>query len=391
MIKRFKVHNFKNLINLEFRPAVLNLLIGQNNAGKTNLCQALHFFALASRMSLKEAAQQVVGEVWNLTNAYQDNRFIDFELEASIVVDNQTRDFTYLLSLEAETHAVTGLQMLKVANERLTLAVEGGSRTLIGNQFGQAELQDETKAGRETLHARIPEGYSALCKLFDEQAHRLSLIFRQYLAHWAYFNLSPPALRSSRVTGPFPLLTPAGENLGHFLFTLHNQMPALTRSLLGALRRIEPKAEFFAFSHPDPEHLIWFLADRQGRRFGVQHLSDGTLRYLAICCIILGLERAPDFFHPPPLVMLEEPENGLHVNELKPLLNRIDRSGKAGQFVFTSHNQYFIDLFDKDLEGLHLLKPGPVAAEMVQPDPAKVRPLLEDMPLGELHFHELLT
>jgi len=392
MLTRFRVNNFKNLLNVEFRPAGLNLLIGQNNAGKTNLCQAMHFLALTSRMPLKDAAQLVIGEVWNLTNAYQENRLIEFEINARLKADDGVNEFSYALALEVEKHPVTSIQTLKVATETLSLSHAGVESRPIHNQSGQAEVLDETHPNQPTtLKVRIPEGNTALCKLFDEQAHPHCLLFRKYLSHWVYFNLNPLALRSSRVAGPFPLISPAGENLGQFLSTLQNQMPRVARSVLAALRRIEPKAEFFAFSHPDPEHLIWFLEDKEAHRFGVQHLSEGTLRYLALCCIMVGLEELPEFFRPPPLVMVEEPENDLHVNELKPLLARIDPSGNAGQFVFTSHSPYFIDLFDKHLDGVHLLKAGLSSTEIVRPDLAKIQPLLDDMPLGELHFHELLA
>jgi predicted ATPase len=392
MLTRFRVNNFKNLINVEFRPAGLNLLIGQNNAGKTNLCQALHFFALASRMPLKDAAQFVIGEVWKLTNAYQENRLIEFQANVCLDADDGAEDFAYALALEVERHPVTSIQTLRVSTESLRLSQGGVERLLISNQSGQAEVLDETRPNQAAaLKVRIPEGHTALSKLFDEQAHPHCLSFRKYLSHWAYFNLNPLVLRSARVAGPFPLITPQGENLGQFLATLQNQMPRVARSVLAALRRIEPKAEFFAFSYPDPEHVVWFLEDKQGHRFGVQHLSEGTLRYLALCCIIVGLEESPEFYRPPPLVMVEEPENGLHVNELKPLLARINPSGNAGQFIFTSHSPYFIDLFDKHLDGIHLLKATQSSAGIVRPDPAKIQPLLEDMPLGELHFHELLA
>ena len=392
MLTLFRVKNFKNLMNVEFRPAGLNLLIGQNNAGKTNLCQALHVFALTSQMSLKDAAQSVIGEVWNLTNAYQENRLVEFEIKARLKADDGVNEFSYALALDVEKHPVTSIQTLKVATENLHLSYGGVERALIDNQLGLAEVLDETHPDQPTpLKVRLPEGHTALCKLFDEQAYPHCMLFRKYLSHWAYFNLNPRDLRSSLVEGDFPLITPSGKNLGQFLSTLHNQMPRVARSVLAALRRIEPKADFLSFSYPDPKNVKWFLEDQQAHRFGVQHLSDGTLRYLALCCIIVGLEESPEFFRPPPLVMVEEPENGLHASELKPLLSRIDPSGNAGQFVFTSHSPYFIDLFDKHLDGIQILKAGLSATEIVRPDPAKIQPLLNDMPLGELHFHELLA
>jgi hypothetical protein len=89
--------------------------------------------------------------------------------------------------------------------------------------------------------------------------------------------------------------------------------------------------------------------------------------------------------------MVEEPENGLHVGELKPLVERIEPDGQSGQFLFTSHSPYLIDLWDANLEGIHVLKPGRPTSVLVRPDPEKLRPLLDQMPLGELHFRELLA
>jgi AAA15 family ATPase/GTPase len=90
------------------------------------------------------------------------------------------------------------------------------------------------------------------------------------------------------------------------------------------------------------------------------------------------------------LTIIEEPENGLYVGHLKPLIERIDPSGENGQFIFTTHSPYFIDLFDDNLDGLHLMKPGRPSSVLVKPDPQKTSAMLEKMPLGEMHFREML-
>ncbi len=120
-------------------------------------------------------------------------------------------------------------------------------------------------------------------------------------------------------------------------------------------------------------------------------MSDGTLRFLATAFVILsaGQQSVDNGFAP--LIIIEEPENGLYVGHLKPLLQRIEADGSLGQFIFTSHNPYFVDLFDKYLEGLHVLKPGIPSSMLVRPDAAKLKPLLEDLTLGELHFQEMLA
>ncbi|MDD4889438.1 MAG: AAA family ATPase, partial [Phycisphaerae bacterium] len=109
----------------------------------------------------------------------------------------------------------------------------------------------------------------------------------------------------------------------------------------------------------------------------------------AIAYLVISASRSQ---HPPgpPLIIVEEPENGIYVGQLKPLLQRIDPNGAGGQFIFTSQSPYFIDLFDSHLEGLHVFKPGKPSAVLVKPDVEKTRRLLEQMPLGEMHFREML-
>lgn len=123
----------------------------------------------------------------------------------------------------------------------------------------------------------------------------------------------------------------------------------------------------------------------------MQSISDGTLRYLALAYLIyaMGETKPPQSFSP--LVIIEQPEDGLYVGQIKPLFEKIDLTGVNGQFVFTSHNPYFIDLFEKNLQGVFLLKPGEPSSVLVSPDTAKVNKLLEHMPLGELYFREMLA
>lgn len=63
MLRKFTVNNFKSLINVAYEPGAVNLLIGVNNSGKTNLCQALRFLSRAAQEhgTLFDAWQGVKG------------------------------------------------------------------------------------------------------------------------------------------------------------------------------------------------------------------------------------------------------------------------------------------------------------------------------------------
>src|SRR5258708_38487692 len=83
MVKRVRVNNFKSLLNVDFTPSGVNLIVGPNNAGKTNLCTALRLLGLSSKHTLDAAALGAVGERWNLTNFYvSGQKEIEFEVQS---------------------------------------------------------------------------------------------------------------------------------------------------------------------------------------------------------------------------------------------------------------------------------------------------------------------
>ncbi len=395
MLSRFRVSNFRSLINIDFRPTGLNLLIGQNNAGKTNLCLALRFVGLSSSSSLEEAALSALGETWNVTNVYLEDRSLEFEVEARLLDAEQYLDFAYSLKLTAERSAATSGSASALFVSEETLRATGGGfqqTSLLENRDGQVRLLHEKRflskaASEHYVETTAPTDATMLSRLYDLDTNRRANLFKQFLQSWLYYSLCPYALRSPRVKLHRSLILHDGGNLSKTLFNCHNEKPRTERRIIEALRALEPKLDLLSYKSPDPESVFLFLEDKDGNRFSTQSLSDGTLRFLAMAYLIHACAEARA---PKPLVVIEEPENGLYVGHLKPLLQTIDLSGANGQFVFTSHSPYFIDLFEKNLTGVHLLKPGRPSSVLVAPNSAKLSTLLQQMPLGELHFREMI-
>jgi len=399
MLKRFRVNNFKSLLNFEFRPTGLNLLIGRNNAGKTNLCCALRFLGLSSWTSLESAILSAVGETWNLTNVHvSDNPEVEFEVDCSLNCEGQPLDFAYHLRLRAQAGSTVGRQPLDVIDE--TLSVTGGQfheTLLLENRKGKARMLHEEgfvqKRSDAPYYAETlsPDDATMLSRLYELRDNPRAGLFKRYMRAWLYYSFSPDALRSPDVLRDYPSLSHNGGNLSRAMFTLHNEKPRLERKIIEMLKVLEPNIDLFSYSSPDPEHVYVFLEDHKGHRFSTRSMSDGTLRFLAILYLLVVFNERPKESGVLPLVMIEEPENGLYVDHLKQLLEHIDASGTGGQFIFTSHNPYFIDLFDKNLDGVHVIKPGKPSSVLVKPDQSKVRSLLEQMPLGEMHYREILA
>jgi predicted ATPase len=406
MLKEFRVSNFKSLLNVEFRPEGLNLLVGTNNSGKTNLCHALRFMGLTSFMPLNVAAYMCTPEPWNLLNVYTSDSILDIEMRAQLKLSGKGReeslDFFYKLSISGNKSNSSKLptgpfsvisECLNVSGERFNNIV------LLENKEGHVRLLHEKRFLEQAIQVipvpayvetTAPPEASMLSRLFDLETNQRANLFKRYLMSWAYYNFDGATLRSNTARPMDRVLSYDGSNLCSVLYTFHNERPRDERKLVEAVRVLEPRLDLISFQSPDPEHVYMFFEDKQGHRFGVQNVSDGTLRFLAIAYLIISNRRQNIDYDPAPLIIIEEPENGIYVGHLKTLFEKIDPSGEEGQFIFTSHNPYFIDLFDAVPEGIHVVKMLGTYTAVTKPDVARVQEGLGKFSLGEMHFRGLL-
>lgn len=394
MLRQFTVNNFKSLINVTYEPGVTNLLIGVNNSGKTNLCQALRFLSQTAREqvpSLLDAWRGITGgEQARVKNVYFDHPTIDLGCFCDLAVADETLTFHYSLSL----HAVP-IEPMGVVAERLQ--VSGGTfgsegATLLENEAGEIRLLNEECYLKQSSSDACYQDTTAkkdttmLSRLHDWRVNRRAIAFRDYLAGWQYYDLAPHRLRDDQYDSQAFALNPDGSNLASALFRLKSSNERRYRRLIELVQKVERRLDALNF-HTVGKRIQMELTDTRDNRFRPASLSDGTLRFMALCYIILNNARQSQ----PPLTIIEEPENGLYVRYLKPLFELIDPTGAGGQYIFTSHSPYFIDLFDAYPENITLMQDRGTHSALLKPDLDKVRKYLEEMPLGELHFREMLV
>lgn len=398
MLKSFRADNFKSLVNLTFEPCGLNLLLGQNNAGKTNLCHAMRFLSLTSKMSLESAAEICTGEPWNLANAYLDKPTIDFALRAVAEKAGSKYEYEYQLSIKAPRFDKQRRQTsrLEVASEKLF--INGGkfkNTLLMENNAGTVKLLHEPvflgeQKGLPQVVTHAPTDHTMLFRLYDLQTNQRANAFKRYLGSWQYYNFDALQLRQSLARPLDVELEWSGSNLSSILYSLKSSDERRYRKILEAAKIIEPKLDLINFQAPDPEHVYLFFEDEKGKRFSVQNISDGTLRFLALCTVIVTNRAGTGDDFGPPVVMIEEPENGIYVGYLKQLFEKLEPSGQDGQFIFSTHAPYFIDLFDANLGGIWVMKNLKTHSSIEKPSEEKLKTNLGQFSLGEMHFRGLL-
>jgi len=106
-------------------------------------------------------------------------------------------------------------------------------------------------------------------------------------------------------------------------------------------------------------------------------LSDGTLRFL---CLLLILCHPS----PPPLICIEEPELGLHPDILPEIANLLKEASERTQIVVTTHSDILVDELTETPDSVIVCEKDRGATHMRRLDADALKIWLEKYSLGEL-------
>lgn len=171
-----------------------------------------------------------------------------------------------------------------------------------------------------------------------------------------------------------------------FLDFLRDQHPDLFQKIQFDLNFCIPEFAQIRFENVIPtEEERKAFGDKTFKRLGLfdksrnivfwaDELSEGVLYFLALLCII----HQPN---PPKLLLLEEPERGIHPRRIKEVIGFIKQLayGKDIQVIMTTHSPLVLDefaetpesvfIFDKDEEGATSIKN--LQKDVIEPENAE--------------------
>jgi predicted ATPase len=75
------------------------------------------------------------------------------------------------------------------------------------------------------------------------------------------------------------------------------------------------------------------------RSVSIEHVSDGTLRYLLLLSILYNPKRGS-------LVCIDEPETGLHPDMINTVADAIKHASKKTQLIIATHSPLLLNSFD---------------------------------------------
>jgi len=166
------------------------------------------------------------------------------------------------------------------------------------------------------------------------------------------------------------------SNLGLVLNRLQRNRDTKQR-LLELLQELYGEIEDFYLQIEGGTVQVFFQEAHLRSPTPATRLSDGTLRFLCLLVILLH----PD---PPPLICIEEPELGLHPDVLPTLIELLKEAGTRTQLIITTHSADLIDELSDMPEAVLVCEKVNGSTQIKRLDRNELSVWLENYRLGQL-------
>jgi predicted ATPase len=380
MIRNLHVQNFKSFKDVSIDMGRLNVLVGPNMSGKSNL---IDVFRLLSRTVAPAAG------TYGLPNAIlsfgrrfedvawkgADSKLISIGLEGEgwpPLRPEEDAKWSYRIEILGDRHGGTVVQ-----EESLKVFTAEGEKNLINNAGGRRQFAN--LKGTSLGDVGFPDRSALEFERTDWEGNAL----REYILKWRFYSLIPSSMRGQNQSAAAPFLLEHGENFSSWLMTLQTRHDDEFERIARVARDVFPELEKL-FTQPTQQGSV-FAATREKclkRTTSINQMSDGELVFIALLSLIYSpLELAS------PFLLIEEAENHLHLRLLVSfveLLKQVQQElppARCPQVIMTTHSPHLIDQFD--LDELIVLGKREGATSAARPgDKEDLRKLLEEKEIG---------
>lgn len=367
---------------LELQP--LNVLIGPNGSGKTNLIEVLGLLStLPSDFPGSVLKRGGVSDwVWK-------------GLHDPLLVADLTS--TWELRWGEENHTVSHQFSFGERNHRLRLMREKVTEISREPELAHYDIHhyDEDSNSHVRIAYDLKEGtrrelasshksndHSVLSLLRDEERYPgLFKLIEQYseiklYRKWTFGPDSPVRTPKRSDLLPYDFLSEDAGNLALILNGLLVQEP-IKATLIDYLKKFYADAADLLVMSAGSLFIELVLEEVGGYDISAARLSDGTLRFLSLLAILCH----PD---PPPLICIEEPELGLHPDIIPTIARLMIDASQRTQLIVTTHSAELVSALGDVPEAVVVCERGVNGTELKRLEPAQMEVWLKKYSLGDL-------
>ena len=202
-------------------------------------------------------------------------------------------------------------------------------------------------------------------------------LFRLYHVHDT--SLSSPMRKTSQIDDN-EFLRPNASNLAAFLFLLQEKHRAEYELIRRTVQRVTPFFDNFVL-RPDALNqgtirLAW-KHKKSDQYFGAAAFSDGTLRFIALSTLFL---QPPECR--PAVIVIDEPELGLHPLAITMLASLVKQASVETQVILSTQSALLLDHFQP--EDVLVAERVDNGTQLTRVDSSQLADWLDDYSLGQL-------
>lgn len=315
------VSGFKSITSVEkLRLTPINILIGPNGSGKSNFIQLFAFLQATREGRLQEYVIRNGGA----------EKLLHFGSKA-------TPSIKVHISFVSESNQYAA-EFQPTSSDELVPAEEIA-------YYWNKEKYPSGPVGYHLQNLGREAGISAL-----RQSNGVAQYVRRHLERWRLYHFHDTSLTSPmKKTADVDdnrFFRADGSNIAPFLFLLREKHPDSYRIIRHSVQRVAPFLEDFAL---EPQRLNENKIKLEWRHkgsdsyFDAASLSDGTLRFIALATLLLQ----PTFLRPS-VILIDEPELGLHPYAISMLASLIKSAATGTQVIVSTQSPLMLDHFSPE-------------------------------------------
>lgn len=350
-LAKLSIQGFKSIAKLEdFELRPINVLVGANGCGKSNFIQVFQLLRAATNRELKQYVTTKGGAERLLHFGPRVTKRARFHLDFAGGRNG------YELSLAP---------------------TEEGELFPFGEKVFYWDGAHPKPYDKDIYSNRFEAGIG----MADD---RIAAFVRGHLSSWNVYHFHDTSaespLKREISIDDNGCLRADGANLAAFLYRLSQKEPERLALIEATVRRAAPYFHRFELAplalRPGFIRLKWRHEGSEDL-FDVTDFSDGTLRFIALATLFLQpLETRPS------IIIIDEPELGLHPFALSLLAAMVQSIAEDTQVILATQSSSLLNHFSP--EHVIVAERRNNATEFKRPSPDELESWLEDYRLGEL-------
>jgi predicted ATPase len=343
-LKRIEIKGFKSIESADLELGDLNVVIGANGSGKSNLIGA---FKLLERYASDRLSEYV---------GAKPSRFLHHGAKV-------TPEMSLKLVYEGQTHSLT----LRAVQDKLISVKE------------QSQSSNKVASGRATASPDNVQGTKHSASRSSSGSRKpLKALASGFAVHHFSDTTDLSSMRQAVGLNDNRCLRSDAANLAGFLYWLQKKEPKCFQRIQECIRLMVPFFDRFDIvpHQYDSNSLVleWWQKGAD-ERFDVFYLSDGTLRFICLATLLLQPKL-------PSLILLDEPELGLHPFAIRILAEMLESASMRTQIIVATQSVTLLDNFAPD--HVVVAENDGRKSTFTRLDSDRLASWLEDYSIGEL-------